>query len=278
LRVIAHLSDLHFGRVDRAILPVLIATVIAAKPHLVVVSGDLTQRARDCEFREARQFLAALPDPQLVVPGNHDVPLYDVVARWLRPLTRFRRYISNDLEPCYADGEIAVLGINTARANTFKNGRINRRQVERISARLESCGKDVTRIVVTHHPFDPPQFTEGASLVGRASMAMAGFAHSRVDLVLSGHLHRSAAGDSVARYATSGRSVLLVQAGTATSTRRREELNSFNIIHIEGSRVSIDCMAWEGKRQSFAVSKSHEFRRAGEGWSRMTQDGVSAQT
>lgn len=278
MRIIAHLSDLHFGRVDRAILPALIATVIAAKPHLVVVSGDLTQRARDCEFQEARQFLAALPNPQLAVPGNHDVPLYNVVARWLRPLTRFRRYISNDLEPYYADSEIAVLGINTARSNTFKNGRINRRQIERSRERLESCGRDVTRIVVTHHPFDLPEFTEGASLVGRASMAMAGFAHSQVDLVLSGHLHRSAAGDSVARYATSGRSVLLVQAGTATSTRRREELNSFNLIHIERSRASIDCMAWEDERQSFAVSKSHEFRRAGEGWSRIPQEGMSART
>lgn len=278
MRIIAHLSDLHFGRVDRAILPALIATVAAAKPHLVVVSGDLTQRARDCEFREARQFLAALPNPQIAVPGNHDVPLYNIIARWLRPLAGFRRYISNDLEPYYADGEVAVVGINTARANTFKNGRINRRQVERSCERLESCGIDVTRIVVTHHPFDPPESDEGASLVGRAHMAMAGFANSRVDLVLSGHLHRSATADSAARYTTSGRPVLLVQAGTATSTRRRGELNSFNMIRLERSRVSVDCMAWDDERETFAVSNSFEFRRTGEGWSRMSQEGMSART
>jgi predicted MPP superfamily phosphohydrolase len=129
LRTIVHLSDLYFGRLDSDILPALILDILAAKPDVIVVSGDLTQRARRHEFRQARNFLNALPFPKIVVPGNHDVPLYNVISRGLRPFTNYRRYIGHDLEPGFADSEIAVLGINTARSFTFKNGRINRRQV-----------------------------------------------------------------------------------------------------------------------------------------------------
>src|ERR1039457_1070109 len=124
MRTNAHLSDPHFGRIERATVQDLIASVTEAKPDIVVVSGDLTQRAKEREFQEARQFLQALPSPQIVVPGNHDVPLYNVLARALKPFRNYQRYISEDLEPFYSDDEIAIAGINTARSLTFKNGRI----------------------------------------------------------------------------------------------------------------------------------------------------------
>jgi 3',5'-cyclic AMP phosphodiesterase CpdA len=272
LRLIAHLSDLHFGRVDSTVLPVLRATLAAMSPHLVVVSGDLTQRARRSEFRDARQFLASLPFSQLVVPGNHDVPLYNVLARWLSPLTRYREHISADLEPFFFDDEIAVLGINTARANTFNRGRVNARQIEKSCERLDACAPAVTRIVVTHHPFDLPERADEASLVGRARLAIAGFARSHVDLILSGHLHGSSAGDGAARYGASGSSVLLVQAGTATSTRRRGEVNSFNLLRVDGAQIGVDCMAWDEKRQTFALSLSRRFRRVARSWSLLPAD------
>ncbi len=106
MRTIVHLSDLHFGRIDPAVCRALAEDVSALNPDLVVVSGDLTQRAREHEFEEARVFLKSLPLPQLVVPGNHDVPLYNFVARFLRPLTRYQRYITSDLKPFYADTEM----------------------------------------------------------------------------------------------------------------------------------------------------------------------------
>ena len=109
MRTLVHLSDLHFGRIDHAILRPLIETVQGLKPDLVAVSGDLTQRARSTQFREARAFLDALPGPQIVVPGNHDVPLYNLFARFLRPLSKYQRYITDDLEPFYADAQIAIL-------------------------------------------------------------------------------------------------------------------------------------------------------------------------
>src|ERR1700720_904060 len=145
LRTIAHISDLHFGRLHCDVLPALARSIAAATPNVVVVSGDLTQRARHREFADARCFLNTLPAPQIIVPGNHDVPLYDVVSRWLTPLTKYRQYISNDLEPFYADDEIAVLGVNTARSLAFKGGRINRSQVASICARMRACKPGVTR-------------------------------------------------------------------------------------------------------------------------------------
>jgi len=271
LRAIAHLSDLHFGRLDRAILPALIAAVDAARPDVVVVSGDLTQRARRQEFADAGRFLDDLPSPRIVVPGNHDVPLYNVVSRLLKPLARYQRYISGDLEPFYADDEIAVLGINTSRSLTLKNGRINRRQVARSCARLAPCGAGVTRIIVTHHPFDVPDTGDTHGLVGRAAMAMAAFAEHGVDLILSGHLHVSRVSDSVARYKVAGRALLVIQAGTATSTRRRGEVNSFNIVRIDHPHVSVECLNWNAGRGSFAVAATDRFHRAADGWMR---DGV----
>jgi len=264
MRLIAHLSDLHFGRIDAAALPALRTSLAAAAPDLVVVSGDLTQRARSREFIEARDFLATLPTPQLVVPGNHDVPLYDLIDRWLAPLRNYRRYITSDIEPIFADEEILVLGVNTARSNTLKDGRINRGQLERGIKRLDASGPVATRIVVTHHPFDFPIGNENMSVIGRAAMAMTGFAQSRVDMILSGHLHQSDISDGLARYA--GRSVLLVQAGTATSTRRRGEVNSFNFIRVDGPRVSIETHAFDSARGDFRTVTFREFQRDEEGW------------
>jgi len=152
MRTLAHLSDPHFGRIERATVRALIATVTEARPDIVVVSGDLTQRAKEREFQEARQFLDALPSPQIVVPGNHDVPLYNILARALKPLRNYQRYISNELEPFYCDDEIAIIGVNTARSLTLKNGRISHQQVVRSCARLEACGENRTRIIVSIIP------------------------------------------------------------------------------------------------------------------------------
>src|ERR1700676_1865719 len=277
MRTLAHLSDLHFGRLDRATVRALIATVTEAKPDIVVVSGDLTQRATEREFQEARQFLEALPSPQIVVPGNHDVPLYNVLARALKPLRNYQRYISKDLEPFYSDDEITIVGINTARSLALKNGRINRQQVARSCARLEACGENRTRVIVSHHPFDLPETHELHGLIGRAHMAMAGFARCRVDLILSGHLHLSYTGESAPRYKIPGHSALVIHAGTATSTRARGELNSFNIIQVDRSSVSIQCHTWSRESSSFLLAVTAQFQRTPAGWSRipLTDAGAS---
>jgi 3',5'-cyclic AMP phosphodiesterase CpdA len=268
MRTLLHLSDLHFGQTNPATLGPLLDAAAKLSPHLVVVSGDLTQRARARQFREARDFLSALPRPQVVVPGNHDVPLYNVALRFLRPLARYRRYVTEDLEPYFRDDEIAVIGINTARSLTFKGGRINERQVSRVRERLCELPDRITRIIVTHHPFDLPEGHAEDDVVGRARMAMETFVACGADVIVSGHLHVSHTAHTAIRYRLPGRSALLVQAGTATSTRERGEPNSFNVLRIDLPRVAVERHIWDGTE--FIPAATEKFERIGESWERIT--------
>jgi 3',5'-cyclic AMP phosphodiesterase CpdA len=266
MRAIVHISDLHFGRTNAAVLPVLAAAIRAEQPDLVVVSGDLTQRARKRQFQEARRFLSALPQPQIVVPGNHDIPLYNPVSRWLEPLAKYRKYISEDLEPFYSDEEIAVAGINTARSWSFKEGRINERQVALSCARLSSTPGALIRIVVTHHPFSVADVESTDGIIGRAAMAMTGFATCRVDMILSGHMHLSHSTSSAARYSDSSHAALLVQAGTASSSRHRGERNSFNIVRVSRPDITVERRTWDDSEGTFKSAGTDHFRWTAAGW------------
>lgn len=267
MRTLVHLSDLHFGRVDQALLDPLRALVERVAADVVVVSGDLTQRARPEEFEAARAFLDSLPGPQIIVPGNHDISLYNVFRRFMRPLARYKRYITDDLDPVFIDDEIAVVGVNTARSLTIKDGRVSREQVAAIRERLAGLGPEITRIVVTHHPFDLPEHFEKRDLVVRAPMAMEVFAETGVDILMAGHMHASHAGSTAARYQISEYAALVIQAGTATSTRGRGEVNSFNVIRVEPLRVEIDRYGWDVVGGRFALVSTEKFVRAGAIWS-----------
>jgi 3',5'-cyclic AMP phosphodiesterase CpdA len=266
MRTIVHLSDLHFGRVDQALLAPLRHTVEQAAPDVLVVSGDLTQRAKTEEFKAARAYLDTLPGPQIIVPGNHDIPLYNIAKRFLTPLRNYQRYVTLDLAPQYADEEIAVLGINTARSLTFKDGRVNREQIGQIRQRLGALKRGLTRIVVTHHPFDLPAGSGHDDLVDRAPMAMAAFAECGVDLLLAGHMHTSHADNSAGRYKIAGYAALVVQAGTATSTRGRGESNSFNVIKVEQDQVEVLRYSWVEGAATFEPVQAERFSRSGNVW------------
>jgi 3',5'-cyclic AMP phosphodiesterase CpdA len=266
MRRIVHLSDLHFGRIDQVVLAVLDETVNRIGPDVIVVSGDLTQRARRNEFAAASDFLSGLAFPKVVVPGNHDVPLFNVYKRAFHPLSGFRRFFGEATSPAYVDQEMAIVGVSTARALTFKNGRINREQVAEICRRLEPLGEGVTRIVVTHHPFHAEDERSANGLLGRAAMAMAGFSRCRIDLILSGHLHSGQLALSDARYRQPGHTALLVQAGTATSVRRRGEANSFNLIIVDRPTITVERWRWDHARASFAPSTCARFTKVGGTW------------
>ena len=267
MRTVVHVSDLHFGRVDPELLAPLRSAIVQQRPDVLVVSGDLTQRARRAQFRAARDFLATLPTPQIVVPGNHDVPFYDVVRRFLAPLDRFHRYITADPMPEFRDAEIAVVGVNTARSLTFKGGRINVDQVREVAGRFEGLPERVTRIVVTHHPFDVPADGDPDDVLGRAPMAMAEFARAEVDVFLSGHLHRSNIDTTARTYRINGFAALVVQAGTATSTRGRGEHNAFNVLRIGERDLRIETWHWSPEKAVFEQEAEVGYRYVhGTGW------------
>jgi 3',5'-cyclic AMP phosphodiesterase CpdA len=225
----------------------------------------LTQRATKTQFREARAFLDALTARYLVIPGNHDVPLWNVARRFVTPLARYKRFITTDLEPVFHDDEIIVVGVNTARSLTLGEGRISRSQVAGALRRLQAAPPGVIRIVVTHHPFDLPPGVEERRLLGRARMAMAEFASVGAELFLSGHLHLSHISHSAERYRIAGHSALIVQAGTV-SMRGRGEEPSFNILRIDGRKLSIARLVWDPAGSRFQSVAAGEFLKESDGW------------
>ena len=255
---IAHLSDLHFGRHDPILAEALVAQLQAAPPDLTVISGDLTQRARRRQFAAAHAFLSRLPQPLLTVPGNHDVPLYDVTRRFLRPLARYRRYVCRNTEPAYADEKIAVLGINTARSATFSNGRISYAQADAIRAHFLRLPADRMRILVAHHPLMAPPAVPDLKIVGRTAMALEAIGEAGVHLVLSGHYHHPFTADLASVHTAMRRSVLIVEAGTAISLRLRDEPNSYNLIELTGARLRCTVRAWDGATFADAESVAYD--------------------
>jgi 3',5'-cyclic AMP phosphodiesterase CpdA len=267
LRTLVHLSDLHFGDIEPGPADALVGAVRTIAPDLIAVSGDLTQRARHRQFAAARRFLDALPAPRIVVPGNHDIPLYNVLAR-MKGAQRYQKYISAELEPFYADNEIAVVGLNTARSLTFKGGRINERQLGVIRSRLCGIDERLVKIVLTHHPFDLPGEYPQSALVGRARLATELLADCKVDIFLAGHFHLSLVAAAASRFQIGGRAVLLVQAGTATSNRGRGHGNSFNVLRIAEPTACVERFDWVPDHGAFAPRAASYFTRTAVGWRR----------
>tara|TARA_R110002033_G_scaffold34779_4_gene72654 strand:+ start:15424 stop:16299 length:876 start_codon:yes stop_codon:yes gene_type:complete len=251
---IAHLSDIHFGANDPDIVAATIDWLKEKQPDLVIISGDLTQRAREKQFRDAANYLGALRDNGhrlLVVPGNHDVPLYDVIRRFASPLGRYKRHIAQDLCPWMETDEAAILGINTARSLTIKDGRINEEQMQLIRQRFNGVAASKTRILVTHHPlFELPigQGNELSEAVGRHKDALQAIIDAGVHVTLAGHFHRTYAEAARKMVAEAG-PTLVIQAGTATSTRlRNQEPQSFNWLHVEqGNEMELQVIVWNGE-------------------------------
>src|SRR3954465_5075455 len=272
---IAHLSDIHFGAHDPAVVAASEAWLAEHRPDLVIVSGDLTQRARIGQFRQARAWLPRLREaghPLLVVPGNHDVPLYDVATRFTAPLHRYKHYISHDLCPWFEDAHVAVLGITTARPLTFKSGRINREQMALIEESFAPVPAEKTRILVPHHPLYAMPIGEGSELseaVGRHEDAARAVCRAGVHIALAGHFHRTYAAAARKMVETAG-GALVIQAGTATSVRlRNDELQSFNWIHAHRrDDIELQVIAWDGAR--FGRGNHVRFTWENESWQSRT--------
>jgi 3',5'-cyclic AMP phosphodiesterase CpdA len=241
--VLAHLSDLHFGTEDPAMVTRLLTELHDLKPDLTVISGDLTQRARRSQYAAARSFIDRAPHPVLVVPGNHDIPLFDVVRRLISPLGRYRSFITPDLCPFHQEDGLAVLGLNTTRSGRWKEGEISPQQAELIRERFGGIADASLNVVVTHHPFIPPPEQPRLAVVGGREAALAALRQAGVQLLLSGHLHLGYSG-----LADERPGLLSVQASTAVSRRRRGQPNGYNVIRAgDGRDPDVETRRWEGR-------------------------------
>ncbi len=265
MRLIAHISDVHFGRHDPGITDALLDQIHQMQPDLVVLSGDLTQRARTNEFVQARHFLDRIGRPLLIVPGNHDIPLYNVVHRFVSPLWKYRRHIPCGLEgnDWYADDELAVLGINTARSLTFKSGRVSLNQMALIRRAFAHVPEAAWRILVTHHPIAGAHGEPKIELAGRSPLALRAIADAGVHLLLSGHHHRPVSGHANTELLLDN-AMLVVHAGTAVSTRTRDEAgNSYNAIRFDGAHAEVETMKWHPNRGFQQARRDKYLLRAG---------------
>jgi len=264
MRSIAHISDLHFGREDPEIAEALLKDLQSFQPSLVIVSGDLTQRASKVQFKAAASYLKRIPFPLFIVPGNHDIPLYNVLRRFISPLRQYKKHISPDVGPLFNDGKIAVLGIDTAKSLAIKNGRISKKQISLLTESISTIEKSIFTIVVTHHPLITPHAKRMQKFVIRSNMALNALDESGVDLLLSGHKHKTYHGDIRDLRPTTKCSMILAQAGTAISERRRNEPNAYNIIKVKKGTAQIIVRSCEDG--TFKTVTEKTYRRVENKW------------
>jgi 3',5'-cyclic AMP phosphodiesterase CpdA len=234
-------------------------------PQVLALSGDLTQHALTTEFQEARALIDQLAGVRIVVPGNHDLSFYNPWRRVVQRLALYKEYITRDLEPFYKDDEIAVLGLNTARVPLFRGGHFSRGQLRKLESHMRELPEDVTRILVTHHPFDLPGSYPASELVRGATRVMKRLL-ANVDVMRAGHHHLSHSGATATRYKIEGYSAVFVQAGTALSSRVRGEANSFNVLRIGAATMQIEVWGWDAGTKVFAQRVTSTFRREKGGW------------
>jgi 3',5'-cyclic AMP phosphodiesterase CpdA len=258
LSLIAHISDTHFGTERAEVVSALEAMLGSAGPDLIVLSGDITQRASAVQFTAARAFLDRLDAPVLAIPGNHDIPLFDIFARLMRPFGNYRRAFGDDLEPTFESADLLVLAVNTARAHRHKDGEVSPAQIERVAARLATAEKGQLRVVVVHQPVFVTRAQDVGNLLHGHQAAVHAWARAGGDLVLGGHIHLPYIQPLRQRYEDLERDLWAVQAGTALSHRLRDGIdNSCNLIYYDAGKDGHGCHV---ERWDFDVA-TEAFRR-----------------
>ncbi|MCM2370312.1 metallophosphoesterase family protein [Aporhodopirellula aestuarii] len=268
---ILHVSDLHFGP---PFLPqvgdAVVESAQAIEPDVVVVSGDLTQRAKPEQFEAAAGFIERLPDvPRVIVPGNHDVPLYRIVERLADPHRYYQQFISKELNTVLRTPESIIVGLDsTAPRSAISNGRIHPSKLDYCRRVFDTPSTDLARIIVAHHHFAPaPDYLRDQTMP-RAKRAIKLFVELGVELILGGHLHRAFIGNTLDFYPAAGREhgIVIVQCGTTTSRRgrgREREKNSFNEIDLTEKSIVVTHHIFDDQTGEFAPLSRHEFARGG---------------
>ena len=258
MSILLHISDTHFGCEQPPVVRALQALARERCPDVLVFSGDVTQRALPAQFAAARRLCDGLGIAHiLALPGNHDIPLFNLLARATQPYRNYLRAFGPRLEPALATDDFLVIGVNTTRAARHKNGEVSPDQVQRVAAQLQGARNGQLRIVVTHQPADVIRSEDERDRLRGADPALQAWSQAGADLVLGGHIHLPYVMDLRSRPQPTPRPMWCVQAGTAVSTRLRHgTCNSVNLIHWRP--------ALSGQPRSCRVERCDY--SAGEGW------------
>jgi 3',5'-cyclic AMP phosphodiesterase CpdA len=261
MTTLAHISDLHFGREDSRLITGLQQSLAEIQPQLVVISGDLTQRARTQEFIAARDFVDNLQWPFLVIPGNHDIPAYNLAERFFSPWRKWHRYFGYPLEPAMSTEDFVSLGLNTSRRISslldWSRGRINTEQITEIAKYMGKATEEKLRIVVIHHPFWLPEKYLHRHTISGQKKALQVMKEVGVDIILGGHVHYSFS------HIVDG--IIISQAGTTLSNRLMENSrNSFKVIR--GNRRSLTIETREWQHNTFRLADCRLFKRIQDRW------------
>lgn len=255
------IADLHFGHESPSLVPRLHAAIAEARPDLVVVAGDFVQRARASQFRPARAFVDELTVPWIAVPGNHDIPLFNLPARLVAPRSAYRRWIASETEPLWDGDAVRVIGVDTTDRWSHQRGRVTRRQRNRVGAMIREAG-DRLPIVLAHHPFHHrPEVAK--SLMRGAPEALRAWGDAGAHVILSGHLHTFLVEPFVARK-TDGQT-LQVHCGTSASSRLRGQDNDFAVLDVGDRKIKVTRMVFSDGA-SFARASRMVYAVGPAGW------------
>ena len=240
MSVLLHLSDLHFGTERAPVVEALKSFVHERRPSLAILSGDITQRATVDEFRAARRFIDALGVPRvLAIPGNHDLPLFNLPLRVWAPYARYSAAFGTQRSPSHLDEELLVACVDTTRWWRHKDGQVSRRQIEGVEAQLAQTDATRLRIVVVHQPVCVTRERDRTNLLHGREAALRRWVAAGADLVLGGHIHLPYVCPLSEHITGLARRAFAVQAGTAVSNRLRHEAgNSVNLIHLVARTAS----------------------------------------
>lgn len=259
MSVLLQISDTHFGTEQPLVVEAVVALAAQQRPDVVVLSGDITQRARPAQFRAAKAFVDRLGAPVLAVPGNHDIALFDLWARLTRPYARYTKVFGANLEPVYSSPDLLVVGVNTTRAWRHKHGEVSTAQIDRVATLLTAASPQQLRVVVVHQPAAVPQAEERSNLLRGHHAALQVWSAAGADLVLGGHIHLpyALALDGLARR------LWVLQAGTAVSSRTRPEApNSVNILRWgAASSAAVDQAQTGSEAGKYCVIEQWDFAR-----------------
>ncbi|HET9447299.1 MAG TPA: metallophosphoesterase [Steroidobacteraceae bacterium] len=247
MSTLIQISDPHFGTEQPQVVAALLTFVRRVQPIVAVLSGDITQRARSEQFAAAKRFVDQLGVPHcLVIPGNHDIPLLNVVARAFFPYAGFQRVFGAVLEPHLQSDAFRLICLNTTRPSRHKDGEISDEQIERVVRQLCEANRSQLRIVVTHQPVHVLRDSEVHNRVHGYERAVKAWADAGADIIMGGHIHLPYVASLNEHFPDLSRRCWAVQAGTAVSHRvRARHPNSVNLIHFSAGSQNCSVERWD---------------------------------